>query len=63
MFGIRGVGWETLRAVESHDAAWLVAVTLLSAVVTTACLVGSDIAYSLLDPRVRESQTRQKGLA
>ena len=40
VFGIHGMGWETLRAIESRDAAWIVAVTLLCAVVTTACLVG-----------------------
>ncbi len=60
VFDVRGIGWETLRAIESHDAAWIVAVTLLCAVVTTACLVASDIAYGLLDPRVRESQARRR---
>jgi ABC-type dipeptide/oligopeptide/nickel transport system permease component len=35
-------------------------VTLLCAVVTTACLVASDLAYGLLDPRVRERQTRRR---
>jgi ABC-type dipeptide/oligopeptide/nickel transport system permease component len=60
VFDVHGIGWETLRAIESHDAAWIVAVTLLCAVVTTACLVASDIAYGLLDPRVRESQTRRR---
>lgn len=60
VFDVRGIGWETLRAIESHDAAWIVAVTLLCAIVTTACLVASDIAYGLLDPRVRESQTRRR---
>jgi ABC-type dipeptide/oligopeptide/nickel transport system permease component len=59
VFRVRGLGWETLRAIESHDAAWLVAVTLLCAVVTTACLVTSDIMYGMLDPRVRESQIRK----
>ena len=59
VFDVRGIGWETLRAIESHDAAWIVAVTLLCAIVTTACLVASDIAYGLLDPRVRERQTRR----
>ncbi|MBX3205319.1 MAG: ABC transporter permease [Labilithrix sp.] len=59
VFDIHGVGWETLRAIESHDVAWIVAVTLLCAIITTACLVASDIAYGLLDPRVRESQTRR----
>ena len=58
VFGIHGMGWETLRAIESRDAAWIVAVTLLCAVVTTACLVTSDVAYGLLDPRVREQQIR-----
>jgi ABC-type dipeptide/oligopeptide/nickel transport system permease component len=60
VFGIRGMGWETLRAIESRDAAWIVAVTLLCAVVTTACLVTSDVAYGLLDPRVREQQTMRR---
>ena len=56
VFGIHGMGWETLRAIESRDAAWIVAVTLLCAVVTTVCLVTSDVAHGLLDPRVREQQ-------
>jgi ABC-type dipeptide/oligopeptide/nickel transport system permease component len=63
VFDIHGLGWETLRAIESHDAAWIVAVTLLCAVATTACLVTSDIAYGLLDPRVRESQSRARRIA
>jgi ABC-type dipeptide/oligopeptide/nickel transport system permease component len=60
VFDVHGMGWETLRAIESHDAAWIVAVTLLCAVVTTGCLVATDIAYGLLDPRVRETQTRRR---
>jgi peptide/nickel transport system permease protein len=60
VFGVHGIGWETLRAIEARDAAWIVAVTLLCAVVTTTCLVASDIAYGLLDPRVRETQTRRQ---
>ena len=60
VFGIHGMGWETLRAIESRDAAWIVAVTLLCAVVTTACLVASDVVYGLLDPRVREQQVRRR---
>lgn len=63
VFDVHGLGWETLRAIESHDAAWIVAVTLLCAVVTTACLVASDIAYGFLDPRVRESQSRRRRIA
>jgi ABC-type dipeptide/oligopeptide/nickel transport system permease component len=60
VFGVQGIGWETLRAIEARDVAWIVAVTLLCALVTTTSLVASDIAYGLLDPRVRESQTRRR---
>ncbi len=60
VFGIHGMGWETLRAIEARDVAWVVAVTLLCAAVTTAGLVASDVAYGLLDPRVREAQTRRR---
>lgn len=56
VFGIRGMGWETLRAIEAHDTAWIVATVLLSASVTTAMLIGSDVALGALDPRVRERQ-------
>ena len=61
VFGIRGMGWETLRAIESRDAAWIVAVTLLCAVVTLGCLIGSDVAFGLLDPRVRERELKVRG--
>ena len=60
VFAIHGMGWETLRAIEARDAAWIVAVTLLCALVTLACLVASDVAYGLLDPRVLERQTRRR---
>jgi len=56
VFGIRGMGWETLRAIESRDTAWIVATVLLSATVTTAMLIASDVAVGALDPRVRERQ-------
>jgi len=58
VFGIRGMGWETLRAFEARDAVWPVAVVLLAAVVTSVLLLASDVTYSLLDPRVRESQSK-----
>jgi ABC-type dipeptide/oligopeptide/nickel transport system permease component len=44
VFGIQGLGWETLRAIETHDAAWLVAVVLFSAVMTMVMLIASDLA-------------------
>jgi ABC-type dipeptide/oligopeptide/nickel transport system permease component len=61
LFQIPGVGWETLRAVEARDAAWLITVVLLTAVVSTAALIASDVAYGFLDPRVRESLGHHRG--
>ncbi len=58
VFALPGLGWETLRAVEVHDARWLVAVVLLVATLSTLGLLASDVAYGLLDPRVRDAQRR-----
>jgi len=54
VFELPGMGYETMRAVEAHDAAWLVVTVLIVALATTATLLASDIAYALLDPRIRE---------
>lgn len=61
VFELPGAGYETLRAVEAHDAAWLMAVVLASAVVVSVGLVASDVAYGALDPRVRELLARRQG--
>jgi ABC-type dipeptide/oligopeptide/nickel transport system permease component len=61
IFGLPGMGYETLRAVEAHDAAWLMAVILVAAVAVTFGLVVSDVAYGVLDPRVREELARRQG--
>ena len=60
VFGLPGIGFETLRAIEAHDAAWLMAVILASAVAVTVGLVASDVAYGVLDPRVREVLSRRQ---
>jgi peptide/nickel transport system permease protein len=61
VFAVPGIGYETIRAVEAHDTAWLVSIALLAAVVTTAALIASDVAYSLLDPRIREGAGAPRG--
>ncbi len=61
VFGVPGLGYETLRAVEAHDAAWLVSTMLLTAVITTVALIASDLAYGALDPRVRDTMGRRRG--
>jgi peptide/nickel transport system permease protein len=61
VFGLPGLGYESLRAVEGHDTAWLIATVLLTAVVSTFGLILSDLAYAALDPRVRELFLRRQG--
>jgi ABC-type dipeptide/oligopeptide/nickel transport system permease component len=61
VFGVPGLGYETMRAVEAHDAAWLVAIALVTALITTMALIASDVAYGILDPRVREATAAPRG--
>ncbi len=61
VFGLRGVGSETLRAIDAHDSAWLIAVVLMVAVTITAGLVASDVACGALDPSVREVLAGRQG--
>jgi ABC-type dipeptide/oligopeptide/nickel transport system permease component len=61
VFGLPGVGFETIRAIEAYDAGWLMAVLVAAAVVITLGLVVSDVACSTLDPRVREVLAGRQG--
>ncbi len=63
VFGLRGVGYETLRAIEAHDAPWLMAVLLPTTIAVTLGLVASDLAYAALDPRTRELLATRQGRA
>jgi peptide/nickel transport system permease protein len=60
VFGLPGMGYETLRAVEAHDTAWLTATILVMAIITTVGLIASDLAYGMLDPRVRDTMRRRE---
>ena len=55
VFRLHGLGYETLRAIESHDASWIVVSVLFVAGCATLSLLGSDVVQGLLDPRVRET--------
>jgi len=61
VFALPGLGFQTLRAIEAHDTAWLMAIVLVAAVAVTVGLVASDVGYGALDPRVRELLTRRHG--
>lgn len=61
VFGLPGIGFETLRAIESRDSAWLMAVLLAGAVAITFGIIACDIVYGALDPRSRDVIARRRG--
>ncbi len=52
IFGIPGMGLETFEAIRAGDHAWLMAVVTVTAVLTMAGGVLSDVVYALVDPRI-----------
>ena len=61
VFGLPGVGSETMRAIAAHDSPWLMAILLGAAVTVTLGLIASDVGCGMLDPRVREVFARRTG--
>lgn len=59
VFGLPGLGFESVRAVEANDHGWLIAVTMLTAVMCSLGLIVSDVAAGVIDPRVRELLRRR----
>jgi ABC-type dipeptide/oligopeptide/nickel transport system permease component len=63
VFRLPGIGYETLRAVEAHDAPWLTTVLLVLSVVAMVGLIVTDVAAGALDPRVRDTMLSRAGEA
>lgn len=53
IFGIPGVGAETVAAVAAGDVPWLLAITVMAAITSTLAVLLSDVLYALVDPRTR----------
>ena len=56
--GLPGLGDATLAAVARGDTAWLMAMVVAGACWAVVALVLSDVAYALLDPRLRQAVLR-----
>lgn len=52
IFGIQGMGYETIEAIRAQDQPWLMAVVTVTAVMTMIGVVAADAVYALLDPRI-----------
>lgn len=63
IFGLPGLGLETIRAVQTHDAAWLMAIMVASTLVAALGLAVADLAHTVLDPRVRDGVVRRQEIA
>ena len=55
VFGIHGLGWYAIRALEGQDFPPVMAVTLLAAFLIIVANLIVDVVYAALDPRVRYS--------
>lgn len=59
VFSLPGIGWELYRALVTYDLPVIMGITLVVCVAVTIANLIVDIAYCLLDPRVR-LDTRQR---
>jgi peptide/nickel transport system permease protein len=61
VFGLHGLAEVTLEAVKHHDTGWLMALAVSGAVWAVVALVMTDVAYALLDPRMRRVVYQLRG--
>jgi peptide/nickel transport system permease protein len=52
IFNIPGMGLETFEAIRGRDYNWILAVSVITALLTMAGLLLSDILYAIADPRM-----------
>lgn len=57
VFGLHGIGMMAFDAVMARDVPLLLGVTTVGAVVTLAAVLAADVAYGLVDPRLRGRAT------
>jgi ABC-type dipeptide/oligopeptide/nickel transport system permease component len=60
IFGIAGLGDETVRAVQTHDVAWLVGLAFLTALFVTLTSIVTDFAVAAIDPRLSLAALRHR---
>lgn len=62
-FGIAGLGEETVRAVQTHDVAWLVGLAFITAVTVTFTSIAADFAVAAADPRLTLAALRHRRMS
>src|SRR5262249_44253012 len=57
VFGLHGIGMMAFDAVMARDVPLLLGITTVGAVATLAAVLAADVAYGLVDPRLRGATT------
>jgi ABC-type dipeptide/oligopeptide/nickel transport system permease component len=63
IFGLPGLGEETIHAVQTHDVAWLVGLAFLTALFVTVTSIATDFAVAAIDPRLSLAALRHRRMS
>ena len=58
IFGLSGIGWELLRAINNRDVPLVEGVVLVFATIVVLANLATDLTYDVLDPRIRHGRSR-----
>jgi ABC-type dipeptide/oligopeptide/nickel transport system permease component len=61
VFSLHGVGEATILAVQQRDIAWLMAISMVAALIAAMCVVASDLAAVVIDPRLVPAILARRG--
>jgi len=58
IFGLSGIGWELLRAINNRDVPLVEGIVLVFATIVVLVNLGTDLTYDVIDPRIRHGRSR-----
>ncbi|HUZ24991.1 MAG TPA: ABC transporter permease [Streptosporangiaceae bacterium] len=58
IFGLSGIGYQLLRAINNQDVPLVEGIVLVFAVVVVLANLATDLLYGVLDPRIRHGRSR-----
>jgi peptide/nickel transport system permease protein len=57
IFGLSGIGYELLRAINNRDVPLVEGIVLVFATVVVLANLTTDLLYDVLDPRIRHGRS------
>jgi ABC-type dipeptide/oligopeptide/nickel transport system permease component len=61
VFSLHGVGEATVVAVQGRDTGWLMAISMIAALIAAIVVVAGDLAMAVIDPRLRPIILERRG--